>query len=127
MVCVECVEGGPLYSALRSVPTKTIHGNTKNRLQEDQHRLPSKMHLDGSQGRFGRTHGSTGPTLAPLATAFLRVTAWWALMLVRRCRGLVGRFGLSGGPLLHVLRRTRSSATLSAYSSCFLLIPDLCS
>ena len=35
--------------------------------------------------------------LAPLATAFLRVSSWWALMLVRRCRGLVGLFGLSGG------------------------------
>ena len=126
MVCVECVEVGPLYSALRSVPAKTIHGNTKNRLQEDQHRLPSKMHLDGSQGRFGRTHGSTGPTLAASATAFLWVTAWWALMLVHRCRGLVSRFALVCGPLLHVLRRTRSSTTSSAYSSCFLIL-DLCS
>ena len=35
--------------------------------------------------------GSAGPTLAPLATAFLRVSAWWALMLVRWCRGPVGR------------------------------------
>ena len=35
-----------------------------------------------------------GPTLAPLATAFLRVSAWWALMSVRLCRGPVGRFGL---------------------------------
>ena len=55
MVCVKCVERSPLYSALRSVPAKTIHGNTKNRLQEDQHRLPAKVHLDGSQGRFGQT------------------------------------------------------------------------
>ena len=106
MVCVECVEGGPLYSLDRSVPAETIHGNTENRLQEDQHRLPAKVHLDGNQGRFGRTMGSTGPTLAPLATAFLRVSAWWALMLVRRCWGPVGRFGLSGGPLLDMLRRT---------------------
>ena len=128
MVCVECVERGPLYSALRSVPAKVIHGNTENRLQEDQHRLPAKMHLDGSQGRFGRTYGPTGPTLAPLATAFLRVTAWWALMLIRQCRGPVGRFGLSGGPVLHVLCRTRSSATFvcvffvfSSYSGLVLL------
>ena len=106
VVCVECVEGGPLYSLDRSVPAKTIHGNTENRLREDQHRLPAKVHLDGSQGRFGRTHGSASPTLAPLATAFLHVSAWWALMLVRRCRGLFSRFGLSSGPLLHVLRRT---------------------
>ena len=101
MVCVECVEGGPLYSLDRSVPAKTIHGNTKNRLKKDQHRLSAKVHLDGSQGKFGRTHGSAGPTLVPLATAFLRVSSWWALMLVRRCRGPVGWFGLSGGPLLY--------------------------
>ena len=75
MVCVECVEGGPLYSLDRSVLAKTIHGNSENRLQEDQHRLPAKVHLDGSQGRFGRTMGSAGPTLAPLATAFLWYTA----------------------------------------------------
>ena len=41
--------------------------------------------------------GSAGPTLAPLATVFLRVSALWVLMLVCRCRGPVGRFGLSGG------------------------------
>ena len=101
MVCVECVVGGPFYSPLRSVPVKFIHGNIHNRLQEDQIKLPAKMHLDGSQGRFGRTMGSVGPTLAPPATVFLRVSALWVLMLVRRCRGPVGRFGLSGGPLLH--------------------------
>ena len=76
MVCMECVEGGPFYSLDRSVPAKTIHGNTENRLQEDQHRLHTKVHLDGNQGRFGRTRGSAGPTLAPLATASLRVSAW---------------------------------------------------
>ena len=70
-----CVERGPLYSALRSVPAKTINGNTENRLLEDQHRLPTKVCLDGNQGRFGRTMGSADPTLAPLATAFLCVTA----------------------------------------------------
>ena len=48
VVCVECVEGGPLYSLDRSVPAKTIHGNTENRLQEDQHHLPAKVHMDGS-------------------------------------------------------------------------------
>ena len=101
MVCVECVVGGPFYSPLRSVPAKFTHGNIHNRLQEDQIRLPAKMHLDGSQGRFGRTMGSAGPTLAPLATVFLRVSALWVLMLVCRCQGPVGRFGLSGGPLLY--------------------------
>ena len=126
-MCVECVEGGPLYCALRSVPAKTIHGNTENRLQEDQHCIPAKVHLDRNQGRFGRTMGSVGPTLAPPATVFLRVSALWVLMLVRQCLGPVGQFGLSGGPLLHVLHRMQFSVTLYAYSSCFLLISDLCS
>ena len=40
-----------------------------------------------------------------LATIFLRVSAWWVLMLVRQCLGPVGQFGLSGELLLHVLRR----------------------
>ena len=127
MVCVKCVEGGPLYSLDRSVPAKTIHGNTENHFQEDQHRLPAKVYLDGSQGRFGRTTGLAGPTLPPLATVLLWYTSWWVLMSDGRCRGLVGRFGLSGGPLLLVLRRMRSSVVSVAYSSCFLLIPDLCS
>ena len=111
MVCVECVEGGPFYSPLRSVPAKFIHGNIHNRLQEDQIRLPAKMHLDGNQGRFGRTGrlnpwfgrimGSAGCTLEPLATVFLHVSALWVLMLVCQCRGPVGWFGLLGGPLLY--------------------------
>ena len=120
-----CVEGGPLYSALRSVPAKAIHGNTENRLQEDQNRLPAKMHLE-------EMAGSAEPWVRPAPPwrpwpPFLRETTWWALILVRRCRRPVGRFGLVCGPLLHVLHRTQSSAMLSAYSSCFLLIPDLCS
>ena len=45
----------------------------------------------------GGNRGSAGPPLAVLATAFLWVTDWWALVLVCRCRGLVGRFDLSGG------------------------------
>ena len=75
MVCVECEKGGPFYSPLWLVPAKFIHGNIHNRLQEDQIRLPTKMDLDGSQGRFGRTMGLAGPTLAPLTTVFLRVSA----------------------------------------------------
>ena len=126
-VCVESGMRGPLYSLWRSVPAIFIYGNMPNHHQEDKISLPTKMHLDRCLSRFGRTPGSADPTLPPLATVLLWYTAWWALVLVRRCRGFVGRFGLVCGPLLHVLRRTRSSATLSAYSSCFLLIPDLCS
>ena len=46
---------------------------------------------------FGRTPSSAGPTLLPLATVLLWYTAWWALVLVCRCRGFVGWFGLSSG------------------------------
>ena len=46
-------------------------------------KLPAKMHLDGRQGRFGRTMGSADPSLAILVTAFLWVTNWWVLRLVR--------------------------------------------
>ena len=64
VVCVVRVVGGPLYSLDRSVPAKTTHGNTENRLQEDQHRLPTKVYLDGSQGRFGQPHlGAPGHRL----------------------------------------------------------------
>ena len=59
MVCVECVEGGPFYSPLRSVPAKFIHGNIHNRLQKDQIKLPANMHLDGFQG------GSAEPLVQP--------------------------------------------------------------
>ena len=126
MVCTECVEGGPFYSLDRSVPAIPLYGNISNRPLVDQRKLPTKMHLDESQGRFGQTHGSADPPLAPLATAFLRVSTWWAMMLLCRCWGFVGRFGLVCGPLLHVLHRTRSSATLSAYSSCFFSYSGLC-
>ena len=85
------------------------------------------MHLDGLQGGFSRTPGSADPPVPPLATSFVWETDQWVLLTGSRCRGLDGRFGLSGGPLLLVLCRMRSSVVLSAYSSCFLLIPDLCS
>ena len=92
MVCVVRVVGGPLYSLERSVPAISLYGNVANRLLEDQINLSAQMHLDGKLGRFGRT------TLPPLATVLLWYTAWWVLMSDGRCRGLVGRFGLSGGP-----------------------------
>ena len=127
MVCVVCGMRCPFYSLWRSVPAIFIHGNMPKHHQEDKISLPAKMHLDRCQSRFSQPHWLAGPPLPPLSTAFLWYTAWWVLMLDGQCRGLVGQFGLSGGPLLHVLRRTRSSATSSAYSSCFLLILDLCS
>ena len=49
-----------------------------NRHQEDQNRLPAKILLDGLQVGFGRTPGSAGPTLPPLATVLLWYTVRWA-------------------------------------------------
>ena len=58
-MCVVRVVGGPLYSLERSVPAISLYGNVANRLLEDQINLPAKMHLDGKQGRLGRTTGVT--------------------------------------------------------------------
>ena len=90
MVCVEWERRGLFYSLERLVPTISSYENVLNRHLEDHIKLPAKMHLDGNQVRFGQTHGLAGPTLAPLATTFLRVSAWWALMSVRRCWGWSG-------------------------------------
>ena len=98
MVCVECVEGGPLYSLDRSVPAITSYGNISNRPLVDQINLLAKMQLDMCLSTFGRTCGLAGSTLAPVATVFLWYTAWWVLMSDGQCRGLVGRFGLVCGP-----------------------------
>jgi len=123
VVCLECVVRGLSYSAWGRFPPR-LYMET---FETDQINLPAKMHLDWCLSRFGRTPGSAGLTLPPLANAFLWYTAWWVLMSDGRCRGFVGQFGLSGGPLLDMLRRTQSSVVSSAYSSCFLLILDLCS
>ena len=53
VVCVVRVVRGPLYSLERSVPAISIHGNMPNRLQEDQIKLPAKVHLDRSSAWFG--------------------------------------------------------------------------
>ena len=67
-----------------------------NRPLEDRIKLPAKTQPQWLPGGVGR------PPLAPFATDLLWYTAWWVLMSDGRCRGLVGRFGLSGGPLLLV-------------------------
>ena len=64
---------------LRSVPAKFIHGNIHNRLQEDEIKFPTKMHLGGRWARFGRPMGSAGPTSPPLATDLLWYTTLWVL------------------------------------------------
>ena len=48
--------GVPLYSLERSVPAISLYGNIAKRLLEDQINLPTKMHLDGKQGWYGRPY-----------------------------------------------------------------------
>ena len=127
VVCVVRVMGGPLYSLERLVPTISLYENIANRLLEDQINLPAKMHLDGKQGWFGQTSGSAGPTSPLLATVLLWCTAWWVLMSDGRCRGLVGRFALVCGPPFSCYAGYDRPCLLSAYLSCFRIIPDLCS
>ena len=64
MVCVVSGMRGPLYSLWRSVPAIFIHGNMPNCHQEDQRKLPAKIHLDGLQG------GSAEPRQAPVQVCF---------------------------------------------------------
>ena len=62
-VCVlRGVRGGPIdTSGGRFPPNACMEGD-----QETWGRLLLEMHLDGRQGRFGRTWGPADPTLAPL-------------------------------------------------------------
>ena len=124
MKCMECMV---LFNFIYEVFVQNFYwniGETEVEIQiEVQEIVGPRWALLG----FGRTHGSADHTLPPLATAFIWDTTWWVLLSGSRCRGFLGRFGLVCRPLLHVLRRTRSSVTLSVYSSCFLIIPDLCS
>ena len=121
VVCVVRVVGGPFYSLRgRFLPSPCIE-TCQTAIGRIRSVFPPKL--------SGKTFhvGLADPLLPPLATVLLWYTAWWVLMSDGRCRGLVGRFGLICGPPFLMLRRTRSSATLSAYSLCFLLILDLCS
>ena len=46
VVCVERGEGGPLYSANRSVPALNKYGNIVHRLGVDQDDLPAKVEVN---------------------------------------------------------------------------------
>ena len=61
-MCVEGVEERPIYTSGGRFPANAY-------MEGDQvpwPRLLLEMHLDGRQGRFGRTWGPADPTLAPL-------------------------------------------------------------
>ena len=117
--CLERVCGGPFYSSKGRFPPSSNMGTCQTNIMRIRSAFPPKFTWRHFQV------GSADPPWPPLATAFVWVAAWWVLMSDGQCRGLVGRFGLVCVPPLHVLRRTRSSVTLSVYSSCFLLIPGM--
>ena len=92
VVCVECVEEGPFYSSLRSVPAKINMETSSTAFRRIRSSFPPKLSL------FGLQVGSADPPLPPLASVLLWYTAWWVLMSDGWCRGLVGRFGQVCGP-----------------------------
>ena len=71
MVCVRVGEGGPLYSANRSVPALNKYGNIVHRLGVDQDDLPAKVEVDWRQSGAGRPCGLAGPRVPPLASSFI--------------------------------------------------------
>ena len=85
MVCVRGGEGGPLYSANRSVPALNKFGNIVQRLGVDQDDLPAKVEVGWRQIGAGRPCGSAGPRVPPLAPPFVLDTARWAPILDVLC------------------------------------------
>ena len=88
MVCVRGGEGGPLYSANRSVPTLNKYGNIVHRLGVDQGDLPAKVEVGWHQSGAGRTCGSVGPRVPPLVPPVILDTARWAPNLCMSVPGL---------------------------------------
>ena len=75
MVCVERGEGGPLYSANRSVPALNKYGNIVHRLGVDQDDLPAKDWAGWHQQGVGRPRDLADPRVPPLAPPFVLDTA----------------------------------------------------
>ena len=88
MVCVRGGEGGPLYSANRSVPAPNKYGNIVHRLGVDRIKFPAKDEAGWLQKGFGRPCGSADPRAPPLAPPFVLDTARWAPNLCMSVPGL---------------------------------------
>ena len=88
MVCVRGGEGGPLYSANRSVPALNKYGNIVHRLGVDQIEFPAKDEAGWRQRGFSRPWGLADPRVPPLAPPFVLDTAWWAPILCTSVPGL---------------------------------------
>ena len=88
MVCVRWGEGGPLYSANRSVSALNKYGNIVHRLGVDQIEFPAKDEAGWRQRGFGRPWGLADPRVPPLAPPFILDTARWAPILCTLVSGL---------------------------------------
>ena len=88
MVCVERGEGGPLYSANRSVPALNKYENIVHRLRVDKNELLAKTEAGWRRNGAGRPCGSDGPWVAPLAPPLVLDTAKWAPNLCMSVPGL---------------------------------------
>ena len=88
VVCVRGGEGGPLYSANRSVPAPNKYGNIVRRLGVDRIKFPAKDEAGWRQKGFGRPCGSADPRAPPLAPPFILDTARWASNLCMSVPGL---------------------------------------
>ena len=62
VVCVRGGEGGPLYSANRSVPAPNKYGNIVHRLGVDRINFPAKDEAGWCQKGFGRPPGAASRT-----------------------------------------------------------------
>ena len=113
MVCVRGGEGGPFYSANRSVPATNKYENIVHCLGVDQIKFPAKAEAGWRQQGAGRPYGSAGPRVAPLALPGGPPTC------VCRCRGFVCQFSLSNGSILKVKRGMRSFVCFSLCSLVF--------
>ena len=113
MVCVVRGEGGPLYSANRSVPAPNKYGNIVHRLGVDRIKFPAKDELEPPQKGVGPSMGSAKPRLRRFGPIFGRCTPCGPLVQDSRCPALVDPFALSNEPLLDVLRRQRCSVYFS--------------
>ena len=88
VVSVRGGEGGPLYSANRSVPALNKYGNIVHSLGVDQIEFPAKDEAGWRRHGAGRPCGSASPRVLPLAPPFILDTARWAPILCMSVPGL---------------------------------------
>ena len=125
MVCVRRGEGGPLYSANRSVPAPNKYRNIVHHLGVDRIKFPANDEAGWRQKGFGRPCGSADPRVPPLAPPFILDTTRWAPNLCMSVPGLCSSvFSIKWA---HFVGETRDGIFCVSIVSCacFLLIPSV--